>query len=111
MPSFEYDRECRTASSESYIIEMEDEEIGRVDIHYTPSVSYATLAVVESLTEEDIRALISDIDERLVLTNDPFREDFVVTVWSGREYGNFSDEDFEHELESDNGNGDGFGLD
>ena len=110
MPGFEFDRECRTPSSESYIIEKEDEEIGRVDIHYTPSVSYATLAVVESLTEEDIRALISDIDERLVLTNDPFREDFVVTVWSGRESAVFSDEDFdrdddEEEDDEDPGNG------
>jgi hypothetical protein len=108
MPNFEFGRECRTPTSESYIIEMEDEEIGRVDIHYTTSVTYGSLAVVESMTEEEIRALISDIDERLVLTNDPFREDFVVTVWSGREYGNFSDEDFEEELDSDD-DADGFG--
>ena len=54
-------------SSEMGVLDIpQDEEIGRVDIHYTPSVSYATLAVVESLTEADIRALISDIDERLV---------------------------------------------
>ena len=106
MPGFNFDRESRTAGSESYIIEMGDEEIGRVDIHYTPSVTYATLAVVESLTEEEIRSLISEIDERLVLTNDPFREDFMVTVWTGREYGNYSDEDFEQELDEDeDGNG------
>ncbi|MEO8458617.1 MAG: hypothetical protein ABI559_12510 [Chloroflexota bacterium] len=108
MPNFEFDRECRTPTSESYIIEMEEEEIGRVDIHYTTSVTYGSLSVVESMTEEEIRALISDIDERLVLTNDPFREDFVVTVWSGREYGNFSDEDFEEELDNDD-DADGFG--
>ena len=109
MPGFEFDRECRTSSSESYIIEMEDEEIGRVDLHYTASVTYATLAVIESLTEEDIRSLISEIDERLVLTNDPFREDLMVTVWSGREYGNFSDEDFEDGLGEET-DGDGFGA-
>jgi hypothetical protein len=97
MPDFNFERESRTPSSECYIIEMGDEEIGRVDLHFTPSVSYGTLAVLEKLTEEEIRTLISEIDERLVLTNDPFREDFMVTVWTGREYGNYSDEDFEDE--------------
>jgi len=97
MADFTFDRECRTPTSESYVIEMDDEEIGRVDLHYTAAVTYATLSVVERLTEEEIRALISDIDERLVLTNDPFREDLLVTVWTGREYSSYSDEDFEDE--------------
>ena len=110
MPGFNFDRESRTPSSESYIIELEDEEIGRVDLHYTNSVTYGTLAVVESLTEEEIRSLISEIDERLVLTNDPFREDFMVTVWTGREYANYSDEDFEEEDGDEDDEGDGFGL-
>jgi hypothetical protein len=111
MPGFNFDRESRTPSSESYIIEMGDDEIGRVDLHYTTSVTYGTLAVVESLTEEEIRSLISEIDERLVLTNDPFREDFMVTVWTGREYANYSDEDFEDELDGDEDeDGNGFHL-
>lgn len=110
MPGFSFDRESRTPSSEAYIIEMGDEEIGRVDLHYTSSVTYGTLAVVESLTEEEIRSLISEIDERLVLTNDPFREDFMVTVWTGREYANYSDEDFEDELDDEDEEGNGFHL-
>lgn len=97
MAGFQFDRECRTFTSESFIIELEDEEIGRVELHYTPSVTYGTLCVLESITEEEIRALISEIDERFVLTNDPFREDFMVTVWNGREHANYSDEDFEDE--------------
>ena len=72
-----------------------------IDIHYTNSVAYATLCVLESMTDEDIRELISEVDERLVLTTDPFREDFVVTVWAGRESAVFSDEDFEGEDEDD----------
>jgi len=95
MAGYQFDRECRTAESESYIIELDDDEIGRIDLHYTASVSYGTLCVAESLTDEDVRALISEIDERLVLTTDPFREDFVVTVWAGRESAVYSDEDFE----------------
>ena len=34
-----------------------------------------------------------------MLSSDPFREDFVVTVWAGRESAVFSDEDFEDEDE------------
>ncbi|MDO8614835.1 MAG: hypothetical protein Q7T33_03740 [Dehalococcoidia bacterium] len=101
MSGYQFDRECRTAQSESYIIELDDDEIGRIDIHYSPSVAYGTLCVAESLTEEDTRGLISEIDERLVLTTDPFREDFVVTVWAGREAAVYSDEDFEGEDDED----------
>jgi len=92
-----FERECRTPYSECYIIESGEDEIGRVDIHYTPSVAYATLCLGEDMTEEDFRELVSEIDERLVLTTDPFREDFVVTVWAGREAAVFSDEDLEDE--------------
>ena len=102
MSGYQFDRECRTPHSESYIIELDDDEIGRIDLHFTSSVAYGTLCVPESLTDEDTRGLISEIDERLVLTTDPFREDFVITVWSGREAAVYSDEDFEGE-EDDEG--------
>jgi len=101
MSGYQFERECRTSQSESYIVELDDEEVGRADIHYTPSVAYATLCVAENLTQEDVRELISEIDERLVLTTDPFREDFVVTVWTGRESGVYSDEDFDGEEEDE----------
>src|SRR3989442_8005999 len=101
MSGYQFERECRTPQSESYIVELDDEEVGRADIHYTPSVAYATLCVAESMTQEDVRELISEIDERLVLTTDPFREDFVVTVWTGRESGTYSDEDLEGDEDED----------
>ncbi len=109
MSGYQFERECRTAQSESYVIELNEEEIGRVDIHFTPSVAYATLCVPESLTEEDIRELMSELDERLVLTTDPFREDFVVTVWAGRESGVYSDEDFEGDDDEDDEESEGNG--
>ncbi len=101
MSGYQFERECRTLQSESYIVELDDEEVGRIDVHYTSSVAYGTLCVAEGLTEEDVRELISEIDERLVLTTDPFREDFVVTVWAGRESAVYSDEDFEGDDEDD----------
>jgi len=107
MSEYHFERECRTPHSESYIIEQEGDEVGRVEIHYTPSVAYATLCVAENLPDEKIRELISEIDERLVLTTDPFREDFVVTVWAGHEAAVYSDEDFEGEEEEEETEGNG----
>lgn len=101
MSGYHFERECRTPQSESYIVELDDEEVGRIDLHFTASVAYGTLCVTESLTEDDVRELISEVDERLVLTTDPFREDFVVTVWAGRESAVYSDEDFEDEDDGD----------
>ena len=94
MSGYTFERECRTENSESYIVELDDEEVGRIDLHFTAEVSYGTLCVVERLSEDDVKELISEVDERLVVSNDPFREDFVITVWVGRETGVLSDEDF-----------------
>ena len=101
MSDYRFERESRTPYSESYVIEVQDDAIGRIDIHYTASVTYATLCIPESLTDQETRDLVSEINERLVLTADPFREDFVVTVWAGREAAFFSDEDFEGDEDED----------
>jgi len=111
MREYYFERECRTPNSECYAIEVDGNEIGRVDIHFTASVAYATLCVGQDLSDEDTRDLIAELDEKLVLTTDPFREDFVVTVWTGRETAVYSDEDFaeeeeeEEEEELEEGNG------
>jgi hypothetical protein len=99
---YRFEREARTPYSEVFIIENEEgEDLGRVDLHFTPSVTYATLCVGETLDEEGIQDLIAQIDERLVMTTDPYREDFVVTVWAGRESGVYSDEDLDEEDEEE----------
>jgi hypothetical protein len=99
---YRFEREARTPYSEVFVIENDEgTEIGRVDIHLTPSVAYATLCVAESMTEDDIQDLIAQIDERVVMTADPYREDFVVTVWAGRESGVYSDEEDEDDDEDD----------
>lgn len=111
MADYVFERECRTPHSECYIIESGEDEIGRADIHYTASIAYATICVGEDMTEEDIKELVSEIDERLVLTTDPFREDFVVTVWAGREAAVISDEDLldEDDEDEEDEEGDGNG--
>ena len=94
MADFRFERECRTPFSEAYLIADGEEQVGRVDIHYTASIVYATLSVAENLTTDDIQDLIDAIDEELIMSADVARDDFIVTVYQGREVGVFSDEEF-----------------
>ena len=101
MPNFQFERQARTPYSEAFIIRSGEDDAGRVDIHYGSEVVTATLCLAENATEDDIQELMGEIDERLVMTAEPFRDDFVVTVWLGREAGVYS-EDTDDETE---GNG------
>ena len=100
MPDYRFERECRTAHSEAYLITVADDQVGRVDLHFTPSIVYATLCVGENITPDAIQELIDTVDEELVLSADVARDDLVVTVYQGREVGIFSDEEFEEEENS-----------
>jgi hypothetical protein len=98
MTDYRFEREARTPYSEVFTIDDGEHSLGRVDVHYTSSATYATLAVHQSVDEDGVQALIAAIDERIISTADPYREDFVVTVWRGEEFGVFADEtDFEDE--------------
>jgi hypothetical protein len=101
MPTYNFERETRTPQSEAFVIEADGDEIGRVDLHYTGSTAYATLCVPSGFDDDSIEELIGEIDERLVMSWDPLRDDFIVTVWSGREVGVFSESGDEDEDEED----------
>jgi hypothetical protein len=113
MATFNFEREIRTPQSESFIIESNGEEIGRVDLHYAGSTCHATLCVPPDFDDDAIEELIGEIDERLVMSWDSLRDDFIVTVWAGREVGVFSetgdddeedeDDDDEDEMDSTDG--------
>jgi hypothetical protein len=104
---YQFERECRTPYSESYVIGSDGSDFGRVDIHYTADAAYATLCVPDGLSEDDVQELIGEIDERLVMTSDPYRDDFIVTVWAGSETGVYSEEEFEEEEEEEEVEGNG----
>jgi hypothetical protein len=106
MATYQFERETRTPQSEVFVIETNGEEIGRVDLHYANSTAYATLCVPTDFSDDDIEELIGEIDERLVMSWEPLRDDFIVTVWAGREVGVFSetgddDDDDEEDNEDD----------
>lgn len=110
MPDYYFEREIRTPNSEVYGIESQQgQSLGRVDIHYVANgVVHATLCIEDDLSEDDLQDMIGEIDERLVSSADPFREDFVVTVWRGRAGGVYSEEDMadmDEESESNGHNG------
>ncbi|HEX5140182.1 MAG TPA: hypothetical protein VFX19_04520 [Dehalococcoidia bacterium] len=116
MAKYIFERETRTPQSETFIIESDGDELGRVDLHYSGTSCYATLCVPTDFDDDSIEELIGEIDERLVMSWEPLRDDFIVTVWAGREVGVFSetgdddddddeeDEDEDDDLESTNGN-------
>jgi len=92
MPNYNFDREARTSHSEQWVIETPEHSIGRVDVHFTSSAAHATLAVHTSVDDDEVQRLVAEIDERIVLLGDPYREDFIVTVWRGEEVGTFAEE-------------------
>ena len=107
MPRYRFERETRTPHSESFVVVADDNEFGRVDIHYAPDIVNATLCVPDDASEDDIQDLIGEIDERLVMSWEPLRDDFIVTVWAGREVGVFSEtgeEEDEEDVDAGNGN-------
>jgi len=90
---FHFERECRTPHSEAYVIENEGGSAARVDLHYTPAAVFATLCVPTDWGEDDIQDVIADLDDRVVRSADPFRDDLIVTVWSGAEVGVYSSDE------------------
>jgi hypothetical protein len=95
---YTFERESRTPFSEAWSVETDGEAVGRVDLHFTQSGAvHATLCVPRDFDDDDIEELIAEIDERLVLPADAYRDDFVVTVWRGERAGVYSEEMEEEE--------------
>jgi hypothetical protein len=102
-----FERESRTAYSESYAVFEDEGLVGRIDLHYQGENVYATLCTTADADDTRIQQLIDAADERLVMTASPFREDFVVTVWRGSPAGVYSDDTTD---DDDDDEGDTFRL-
>lgn len=102
-PSLRYDRVCRTASSEAFLLSESEEPLGRVDLHYGGSAVHALIVLERSLGSEQERALIERIDEDLVWTADQPRDDFIATVYVGQETGVYSDDEGEEDEDDEEG--------
>ena len=112
MAGYRFAREARTPHSEVYAIDDGEHAVGRVDVHYTGAAAHATLVVHATLGEDQVHDLLEAIDDQIVTTADPYREDLVVTVWRGEELGVFADDDGAGGAGDDGGeDGDGDGGD
>ena len=100
MEAARFERTVRTESSEIFNVYGGARRIGRVDLHYARFEVHATLLLDVDVTDDELQQLIDQIDEELVQTHDPEREDFLVTVFKAEELGFYSDE-FESEDEED----------
>ncbi|MCS7207342.1 MAG: hypothetical protein NZ951_05335 [Dehalococcoidia bacterium] len=87
MGAFFFERECRTPSSECYTVFEDDEEVGRLDIHFAPSVVHASLFVHERLTQDAIQELVQVIEEELLDAVGIEREEVVLHLHQGRDLG------------------------
>ena len=96
-----FDRECRTGSSESFAILDDGGIVGRIDMHYQGENVYATMCTTADASEARIQELIEAAEEQLVMTANPFREDFIVTVWRGSPAGVYSDDADEDDEDED----------
>lgn len=97
----EFERESRTPYSESYTILEDGSIVGRIDIHYQGANVHATLCTTADANDDRIQALIDAADERLVMTADPYREDFIVSVWKGSPAGVYTDSEGDDEDDED----------
>jgi hypothetical protein len=102
MEDIHFERHFRTPYSEGYYIMQgsnlqNNNRLGTVDIHFTTTAVHGTLILERELEESDLTKLIEQIDEDLVLSSDMPRDDFLVSVYVGKDVGFYSDEYFAEE--------------
>ena len=102
MDDIRFERHFRTPYSESYYIMQgsslqSNNRLGTVDIHFTTTAVHGTLILERELEETDLTKLIEQIDEDLVLSADMPRDDFLVSVYVGKDVGFYSDDYFTEE--------------
>ncbi|WP_201365744.1 hypothetical protein [Dictyobacter formicarum] len=102
MDDIHFERHFRTPHSEGYYIMQgnnlqSNNRLGTVDIHFTTTAVHGTLILERELEESDLTKLIEQIDEDLVLSADMPRDDFLVSVYVGKDVGFYSDEYFAEE--------------
>src|SRR3989304_4532934 len=92
MEAARFERQVRTESSEVLVVYGGARPIGRPALHYARFEVHGTLILEVELTDDEVQQLIDQVDEELVQTHDPEREDFLVQVYRGEELGFSSDE-------------------
>ena len=91
MTKIQFEREVRTSASECYTLFKESGEFaGRLDIHLTEDTVHCTLFVEKTLTEDDIKGVINDMETALLNSLGITMESLTVHVHRGEDLGVYS---------------------
>ena len=103
MSSYTLQREVRTPNSESYfVVDAEDRDVGRLDVHYPIGMVHATLIVRESLTDDDMREIVNRFIQEMNQLVGVDGIEVAVHAFQGEERGVFHNDDLNGRR---NGNG------
>ncbi len=103
MNQFSLQREIRTPYSESFfVIDDEDRDVGRLDVHYPQGMVHATLVIREQLTDDDLRDIVNRFFQEMSQLVGVDGIDVAVHTYQGEERGVFHNDDLN---ERRNGNG------
>lgn len=105
MDELRFERQYRTPHSEGYLMFDGQDRLGRIELHFTQSVVYGTMMLERELEEDEILDVIEQADDELVMTADVPRDDFIVTVFHGKDVGTYSDDYFEDDDDDEDGDG------
>ncbi len=96
-------RLLRTLSSEIYLIWEGDARVGQVDIHYADSSVQADVFLESDLADEERAELFAMLDDDIVSSYLPSfeRDQFIITVFVGREVDSFNYPPTGEELEEE----------
>ena len=96
-------RLLRTFSSEIYLIWEGDTRVGQVDVHYADASAQANVFLEADLTEDERHELFAQLDDDIVSSYLPSfeRDQFIITVFVGREVDSFNYPSNGEEIEED----------
>ncbi len=92
MNRFRMVRLLRTLSSEIYLIWENETRVGQVDLHFADSSVQADVFLEADLTEEERNEVFQQLDDDIVSSYLPSfeRDQFIITVFVGREVDSFN---------------------
>jgi len=92
---YQIHRSVRTPYSEAFTLFLDEgrelpTRVGSFDLHITRNVYYGTLVLERRLSEKRLGRLIAQLEEQLIESAE-LRDDFILSVYQGKEIGYYSD--------------------
>ncbi len=96
MADYAFQREVRTPYSESFfVVDAQDQDVGRLDVHYPHGMVHATLVVREVVSEADLRDIVhrffNDMNQLVGVDG----VEVAVHTYKGEDRGVFHNDDLE----------------